>query len=94
MNLLVSYTKPRIRCTRSYAPTDSIVGLIKKQKQSFLGFLSNVNGFDIIRPKTCRTRWTLAVTSFSDSLYTRVAEQVIAFCNDNLKKGIKNKNKS
>ncbi|KAJ6320615.1 hypothetical protein OIU78_015910, partial [Salix suchowensis] len=43
---------------------------------------SDVNRLHIIEPKTHATHWTLAVTTFNNSLYTGIAEQMIAFCND------------
>jgi len=55
------------------------------ENKVFLSVLSDVNGFDVIRPETCGTCWALAVATFSNSLYTGVAEQVVAFCNNNLK---------
>ena len=47
--------------------------------------ISDINGLNIISTKACSTHRTLAVTTFGDFLYTRVAEEVVAFCNNNLK---------
>lgn len=44
----------------------------------------DVNGFYVIRPKTNGTLWTLPLARFNYFLHTGIAEQVIAFCNDNL----------
>lgn len=72
-------------CTRSYAPKDSTICLIKNNETNSVGFPSDVDRFDIIRPETGGTCWTLPVTHFNNSLYTGVAEQVVALCNHNLK---------
>lgn len=48
---------------------------------------SDINRFNIISTKACCTHWTLAVTTLSNFLYTRVAEKVVASRNDYLKKG-------
>lgn len=45
---------------------------------------SDVNWLHIIMPKTHATHRTLAVTTFNNSLYAGIAEQMIAFCNDSL----------
>jgi len=45
---------------------------------------SDVNWLHIIMPKTHATHWTLAVTTFNNSLYAGIAEQMIALCNDSL----------
>jgi hypothetical protein len=45
---------------------------------------SDINKPHVIMPKTHATYWTLAVTAFQNSLYTSVAEQMVAFCYDNL----------
>lgn len=65
-----------------------IVSLKQLRKKLFLGSQSDVHRFYIIRPKSHGTCWTLAVTSFNNLLYTGIAEQVIAFCNDNLERQI------
>lgn len=55
------------------------------RKLEALSFQSNVHRFDIIWTETCSTNWTFAVTAFGDSLYTGIAEQVVALCDHNLK---------
>lgn len=44
----------------------------------------DVHRFYVIRPKTNGTLWTFPLARFNYFLHTGIAEQVVAFCNDNL----------
>lgn len=56
----------------------------KQKRQVSRSACSDINGFDIILAKTCSTDWAFTVTGLKDFLNTAGAEQVVAFCDNNL----------
>ncbi|KAK1261538.1 hypothetical protein QJS04_geneDACA018436 [Acorus gramineus] len=52
--------------------------------QSWSFLMSNVDGFDVIRPEDCGTNRTPALAVNKGFLYACVAEKMVTFGNDNL----------